>query len=140
MTKQDLKKLSRSDLLELLLEQTKENERLQATLTEANRKLADREIMLDQAGSIAEATLKLNGVFEAAQQACDQYIENIHRLHARQERLCAQREAETKFRLEKLFRGVIEDEFGEAEPSELSYSGVHMPMGSRDDWENGEEG
>lgn len=33
--------------------------------------------MEQEAGSIAEAALRLNKVFEAAQQAADQYLENI---------------------------------------------------------------
>lgn len=36
-----------------------------------------RIIELEEAGSIAEAALKLNGVFEAAQKAADQYIYNL---------------------------------------------------------------
>ena len=36
-----------------------------------------REIELREAGSIAEAALRLNGVFEAAQKAADQYLYNI---------------------------------------------------------------
>lgn len=36
-----------------------------------------REIELEEAGSIAEAALKLNGVFEMAQKAADQYLYNI---------------------------------------------------------------
>ena len=40
-----------------------------------------RRIELEKAGSIAEASLRLNGVFEAAQKAADQYLENI-RQHA----------------------------------------------------------
>ena len=104
MTERDLKKLSRGDLLELLLKQTKENEQLKAELAEAQEKLASRTIMLDEAGSIAEASLKLNGVFEAAQAACSQYIENIQTLSARQERICALLEAETRLRCEEMLR------------------------------------
>lgn len=33
------------------------------------------------AGSIAEASLQLSGIFEAAQRAADLYLENIKRLH-----------------------------------------------------------
>lgn len=40
-----------------------------------------RSIELEEAGSIAEAALKLNKVFEAAQDAADQYIYNIKRRH-----------------------------------------------------------
>lgn len=36
-----------------------------------------RRIELEKSGSIAEAALKLNGVFEAAQRAADQYLDNI---------------------------------------------------------------
>ena len=39
-----------------------------------------RRIELEKAGSIAEASLRLNGVFEAAQKAADQYRENLRRL------------------------------------------------------------
>ncbi len=42
---------------------------------------ADRRIRLREAGSIAEAALKLNGVFEAAQEAANQYLENIERMY-----------------------------------------------------------
>ncbi len=77
MTDQELKKLRKSDLLELLLAQSKEMERLKRELREANKKLADRAIQIEQAGSIAEAALQLSGIFEAAQKAADDYLYNI---------------------------------------------------------------
>ena len=107
MTDRELRKLSRADLLELLLEQLKENEQLRGELETAQKQLADRKILLENAGSIAEASLQLNGVFQAAQAACAQYIENIERLSAQQEQLCARREQETR---EKCGRMVAEAE------------------------------
>lgn len=80
MTDRELKKLSRVELLELLLAESKENERLQAQLKEANEKLKNREILINDSGSIAEAALKLNGVFEAAERAAEQYLENVRRM------------------------------------------------------------
>lgn len=77
MTEKELRRLSRMDLLEMLLEQSKEVERLQAELETVKKQLLDRRIMEREAGSIAEAALRLNKVFEAAQQAADQYLENI---------------------------------------------------------------
>ena len=38
---------------------------------------ANRQIELEEAGSTAEAALRLNKVFEAAQKAADQYIYNL---------------------------------------------------------------
>lgn len=77
MTDKELRKLNRAQLLELLLEQAKEVERLREELEAARRELESRRILLAEAGSIAEAALKLNGIFEAAQRAADQYLENI---------------------------------------------------------------
>ena len=77
MTKKELRKLNRIALMELLLEVTKENELLRSQLSDAQRRLASREIRLRHSGSIAEAALRLNGVFEAAQAAADLYLENV---------------------------------------------------------------
>ncbi len=80
MTERELKKLSRADLLELLLNERRENEGLRLRLEEAEQKLADRKIQLEQAGSIAEAALQLNGVFAAAEAAAEQYLDSVRRL------------------------------------------------------------
>ncbi len=80
MTENDIKKLSRGELLEILVEQTKERETEKEQLAQLQEKMKSREIKLSQAGSIAEAALQLNGVFEAAQEAAKQYLENIERL------------------------------------------------------------
>ena len=77
MTEKELRRLSRTDLLEMLLEQSKEVQRLQQEREETKQKLEDRRLMEQEAGSIAEAALRINKVFEAAQQAADQYLENI---------------------------------------------------------------
>ena len=98
MTDRELKRLSRADLLELLLEQLKENEQLQTALDEARKQLDQRELKIENAGSIAEAALQLNGVFEAAQAACDQYMENVRQTEQR----CAQMERETQRKCERM--------------------------------------
>ncbi len=89
MTDKELKKLSRYELLEMLLEQSKEVQRLKE-LEKANALLEERQILIHNAGSIAQAALKLNGVFEAAQKAADQYLENIKQING----LCACAEKE----------------------------------------------
>ncbi len=77
MTDKELKKLKRAQLLEMLIEQSKEVASLKKQLQEANEKLENRQIIIENSGSIAEAALHLNGVFEAAQNAAEQYLENI---------------------------------------------------------------
>ena len=87
MTSKDLKRLSRGDLLEMLLALKKENDRLRAELEEAKHQLQDRQIKIEDSKALAEAALQLNGVFEAAQKACDQYAENVRLRMERQEQL-----------------------------------------------------
>ena len=83
MTSKELKRLRRTDLMEMLLDLSKENLELRRQLDEANDALADRQIRTEQAGSLAEAALQLNGIFAAAQAACEQYEYNI-RLRCRE--------------------------------------------------------
>lgn len=93
MTSQELRKLSRKDLLELLIAQGRERDALQTELERAKAALQSRQLQVEQAGSIAEAALQVNGVFEAAQAAAQQYLENIRQRSAHVEEICAQREA-----------------------------------------------
>ena len=85
MTDKDLKKLSRADLLEMLIEQTKQRNALEVQLNQLQQQIESREICISQAGSIAEAALQLNHIFDAAQQAAQQYLDNIERLHNEQD-------------------------------------------------------
>jgi ClpP class serine protease len=77
MTEKELKKLKRTELLEMLLVQTKRVEELEQELEKKNKQLEDKRIVTEQTGNLADAVLKLNGVFEAAQKAAEQYLYNI---------------------------------------------------------------
>lgn len=102
MQNDDLRKLSRIQLLELLIEQTKENNELRQQLEEANKKLENREILIDEAGSIANAALQLNGIFNIAEAAASQYLDNIKLLNDRQNEICARIEAEAREKAQKM--------------------------------------
>lgn len=97
MTNKEIQKLSRKELLEILIKQSSEIERLQTALAEAEAKLSDREIKISKAGSIAEAALALNGMFEAAEASISQYTENIRKTD--EKCLAIQKEAEQRARL-----------------------------------------
>lgn len=107
MTERELRRLSRTDLLELLLAQRKENEQLRCILDQTQAQLADRTIKINNAGSIAEASLQLSDVFAAAQDSCQYYLDNIRLLSERQSSVCQQMERETQ---EKCDRMVAEAE------------------------------
>ena len=96
MTEKELRRLSRADLLEMLIAQSEELRDVKERLKTAEAALASRVIEINAAGSIAEASLRLNGVFEAAQAACEQYTENIRLLSERSQLVCRQMEKEAR--------------------------------------------
>ena len=77
----DIRRMSKKDLLQLLVMQSKKIDELEEELDKVNKLLASKQIMISEAGSIAEASLKLNKIFESAQEAADQYLENIKQLN-----------------------------------------------------------
>ena len=116
MTAKELKRLWRSDLLEMLLELSKENQGLRKQLAEAEKKLEDRTIMIEQSGSLAEAALRLNRIFEDAQAACQQYEQNVRQR-------CAQMEEQTRCRCEAMMDGAHRERM----PGELEWTEGENP-------------
>ena len=98
----ELKKLSRRELLELLIEQGREIDELRESLDNAEKKLADRSIKLNKAGTVAEAAFMLNNVYEATEAAASQYLENIKTLSSSYESECERMIAEAKAQAEKI--------------------------------------
>lgn len=96
MTDREVQKLKRAELLEILIEQSETIESLKKEVAHLKSQLEDRKICIENVGSIAEASLQLNGVFEAAQSAAQQYIENVQYLNENQEAICLEMERKTK--------------------------------------------
>ena len=75
MTDKELRKLNRYQLLELLVVQKERADKLQLRLEAVESQISLQYLQAFSLGSIAEASLQLNGVFEAAQKAADAYID-----------------------------------------------------------------
>lgn len=73
----DLSKLDRLQLLQLLDEAVRENTRLKEELASAQQQLENRRIALADSESLADAALRLSGIFEDAQRAIDLYRSNV---------------------------------------------------------------
>lgn len=67
----DLRSMSKTELLTMLRDQEAEINELKEENARLEQQLEDKRIGLQECGSIAEAALKLNGVFEAAQAAAE---------------------------------------------------------------------
>lgn len=89
MEKINIRKTNKKELLEILLLQNKKIEELELELMETKRQLASKKIIIEESGTLAEASLKLNKIFECAQKAADQYLLNI-------KEKCKKKEEETK--------------------------------------------
>ena len=82
MTEKELRKLNRMQLLELLIMQTEEIEKLQKQVELLQEKRTQETLHIEQMGSIAEAALKISGLLTASQTAADIYL-NAARAKAR---------------------------------------------------------
>lgn len=99
--KRDLRKLNRGELFEIIFQLKKNEEALEQKLSEAQNRLDKREILMKEAGSIAEASLMLNDVFAAAQQAVDTYTNSVRLNYSQMEEKSAQAELERRRLLKK---------------------------------------
>lgn len=86
MTEKELLKLKRSEMLEIMLAQSREIDKLRKELEETKAQLEDRRIKIRNAGSLAEASLQLTNIFAEAQKAADLYVENVKRSAGRKVR------------------------------------------------------
>jgi vacuolar-type H+-ATPase subunit H len=127
MTDKEFKRLRRSDLIEILYEYQRREKALQDEIAELKARLESRELKLKEAGSIAEAAVKLNELFETAQKTADDYVEQVRR-NAEQEmkeiKEAAEQEAAEIIRKAKEQTGAAdvqapEQSAAEAEPEQI---------------------
>ena len=77
MADRELKKLSRAELIDIIYARKEREDDLSAQVAALEEKLAQREIQISRAGSIAEAALAINRVFEQAQAAAEDYLLSV---------------------------------------------------------------
>lgn len=82
MAEKDIRKLRRSELIEIIYQLKKSEENLQAQVERLQSQLIDKKLKIEKAGSIAEAALLLSDIFSSAQAAADTYVTEIKRRHA----------------------------------------------------------
>lgn len=114
-TSKEVQKLKRGELLSIMLEQSKENDSLKLQIEEKNslinqykRRLSARKIEIDKAGTIAEASFHLNGVFEAAEKASQQYLDNLQDLYDREHAICTTKEEEFQNKCAAIMQATLE--------------------------------
>lgn len=77
MADRELRRMSRTELVEIIFALKQSEDRLKEENAALTAQLQDRQIHIQNAGSIAQAALELNQVFEAAQAAADDYLASV---------------------------------------------------------------
>ena len=79
MTDKEFKRLSRSQLIDIIYQFQLEQEELAAENEKLKKALADKRILVNNTGNIAEAALEIHNVMQTAQSAAEHYLEEIQR-------------------------------------------------------------
>lgn len=74
---EDLRKFNRSELIDIIADYQKNEKRLNDKIASLEKKLASRLLIMEKCGSIADASMSINKVFEASQAAADQYYDSV---------------------------------------------------------------
>ena len=77
MTDKEFRKLKRGDLIAIIYEYQKKQEELVKEIGELRAQLESKNLKISKAGSIAEAVVGLDLLFETAQKTADDYIEQV---------------------------------------------------------------
>ena len=77
MNTKELKRLSRRELIEIIYQMKKNEQKMQEKITKLQSELDDKRLHISQAGSIAEAAASVSGLLAAAQTTADLYLQEI---------------------------------------------------------------
>ena len=86
MTDKEFKRLSRSELIDIIYQFQLQVDELTEQNKELERVLKDKRIRLSNAGNIAEAALEINNCFRNAQDAAEQYLNEIRAIREETEK------------------------------------------------------
>lgn len=98
MTDKEFKRLSRYQLIDIIYQFQLQIDALTEQKQELERELADKRLRLRDAGNIADAALEINNCFRSAQNAAEQYLNEIKAIRedteVERQRILAQAQAE----------------------------------------------
>ena len=100
MTDKEFKRLSRAQLIEIIYQLQLQIDKLDEEKQELESELKDKRLRLQSAGNIAEAALEINNCFRSAQNAAEQYLNEIKAIReeteAERQRILSQARAEAE--------------------------------------------
>ena len=98
MTDKEFKRLSRAELIDIIYQFQLQIDTLTEKNQDLEQELADKRLRLSNAGNIADAALEINNCFRSAQNAAEQYLNEIiairEETEAERQRILAEARAE----------------------------------------------
>lgn len=105
MTDKEFKRLSRSQLIDIIYQFQLQQEELIAENEKLKQALTDKRILVNNTGNLAEAALEIHNVMQAAQNAAEHYLEEVqHRVDSEYQTIMKDVKAEAAALLEKARR------------------------------------
>lgn len=89
MAQKDFRHLRRTELVEIIYKLQEEQDELKQQLADLQAELDSKELKISEAGSLADAAVAVNGIFESAQSAADQYLAQIQAIQSSTEQEAA---------------------------------------------------
>ena len=77
MTDKEFRRLSRAQLIDIIYQLQLQIDKLNEEKQKLENELADKRLRLNNAGNIADAALEINDCFRSAQNAAEQYLNEI---------------------------------------------------------------
>lgn len=85
MAEKELRKMRRNELIDIIYALQEQMEQVAAERDTYKKQLGDRQIHIEKVGSIADAAVALNHLFEVAQSTADQYLDSVYAANAEAE-------------------------------------------------------
>lgn len=102
MADRELRKMNRAELIEIIYALQKDENEQRVEIERLRAQLDERILRIENAGSIAEAALSVNHIFEDAQNAAEQYLESIRvtqeTAEAESQRIVSEAETQAKIK------------------------------------------
>ena len=102
MVSKELRKLSRKELVDIIYQMKKNEEKKQEEMDALEASLQEKRIRVDVAGSIAEAAMDITQIFATAQRTADLYLHEISYMKESTQQQCAAMIAEATQQVEEL--------------------------------------
>ena len=100
MTDKEFKRLSRAQLIDIIYQLQLQLDKVNEEKQELENELKDKRLCLSNAGNIADAALEINNCFRSAQNAAEQYLNEIKTIREETEterqRILAEAQTEAK--------------------------------------------